>query len=139
MRTVNFKNILHMSQVTPFVAHHQMPPFASGAPPHGCPGDRGWSTSYIICRWWTTGGPSVAISGKSHPPIAAGVPLVVHQCFFAAHSHWWTIGVMLSEKSPHFTVAVIAIHTSTTNNPFHGKYFTISRIKFNKSNSSVYS
>ena len=49
---------------------------ASGGPPHGGPADSGWPTSYIVCRWWTTGGPSVAIDGKSHSPIAAGGPPV---------------------------------------------------------------
>ena len=45
----------------PPVAHHRMPPVASGGPPHRCPADSGWPTSYIVCRWWTTGGSSVAI------------------------------------------------------------------------------
>ena len=66
----------------PPVAHHLMPPVANGGPPYGCPADSWWPTSYIFCRWWTTGGPSVAMSGKSHPPTAACVPLVVHQWLF---------------------------------------------------------
>ena len=64
------------------VAHHLMPPVASSGPPYGCPADSGWPTSYIFCRWWTTGGPSMAMSGKSHPPTAPCVPLVVHQWLF---------------------------------------------------------
>ena len=78
------------------VGHQWMPPVASGGPPHICSADSGWLTSYIVCRRWNTGGPSVAISGKSHSPIPACEPLVVQQCFFAAHSRWWATGVMLS-------------------------------------------
>ena len=62
----------------PPVTHQRMTPVASGGPPHGCPADSRWPTSYIVRRWWTTGGPSVVISSKSHPPIAAYVLLVVH-------------------------------------------------------------
>ena len=43
-------------------AHQRMPLVASGGPPHGCPADSGLPTSFIVCRWWTTGGPSVAIA-----------------------------------------------------------------------------
>ena len=79
----------------PPVAHHWIPPVSGGGPPHGCPADSGWPTSYIVCQWWTTSGPSVTISGKFNPPTAACVPLVVHQWLCAAHSHWWSTGLML--------------------------------------------
>ena len=49
------------------------PPNAIGCPPYGSPADSGWPTSYIFCHWWTTDGPSVAMSDKSHPPTAASL------------------------------------------------------------------
>ena len=72
-----------------------MPPVAIGGPPHGCPADSGWHTSYFVCRWWTTDGLSVANPTLWLPPdchwwSSSGV--------FVAHSHWWTTGVILSGK-----------------------------------------
>ena len=55
------------------MGHHQMPLVASGGPPHGCPANSGWSTSYIVF-----GVHQLQIS-----------PSDCHlRDFFATYSHW---------------------------------------------------
>ena len=76
----------------PPVVHYRIPPITSGGPPHGCPFDTGRPTSYIVCG----GGPPVIYqwqipSSDYRLRTTGGLPVA----FFAAHSHWWTTGVML--------------------------------------------
>ena len=39
----------------PPMVYYRIPPVTSGGPPHECPADIGWPTSYIVCG----GGPPV--------------------------------------------------------------------------------